>query len=149
MANWARNDPIGSGQWLAKLPADSSRDKAVQSYASALGAEYPESAAKWVSSIVDEPTRFTSIETLARQWMGIDQKAGQAWLSQTTLPPERQQQVIKQATSAPGGGARAGGGAVVTPLAGNITTYSTSSDGTTVIRTTTDGATVIRTISNQ
>jgi ABC-type proline/glycine betaine transport system substrate-binding protein len=53
-------------------------------------------AAPWVESITDQNTRFSQIETIARNWLQADRPSAEAWLAKVNLPDDRKQRLLKQ-----------------------------------------------------
>ena len=71
-------------------------EAAVQAYIGQLAYASPEVAAPWVESITDQNTRFSQIETIARNWLQADRPSAEAWLAKVNLPDDRKQRLLKQ-----------------------------------------------------
>jgi hypothetical protein len=94
VSSWANQDPARAGEWLAALPPGKDQDRLIQSYVSSTSSQYPEYAAPMTAGISDVNQRYSSIETVARQWLQIDPKAAGAWLATTPLPDDRKARLL-------------------------------------------------------
>jgi hypothetical protein len=95
MNNWAQNDPVGAGKFLAGLAEGKSRDSAAQSYVSQLSWQSPELAAPFVNFIADENQRFSSAMNLIHSYKNSDGDAAQKWINGLNLPEEKKAQLLK------------------------------------------------------
>ena len=85
-----------AGQWLQALPPSPSREAAVTAYINQVTGPTPELAAPWVETIIDESSRFSQIETIARRWLETDHATAAAWLARVNLPEDRKKLLLGQ-----------------------------------------------------
>ncbi|MFO1515031.1 MAG: hypothetical protein U1F83_19350 [Verrucomicrobiota bacterium] len=93
MNNWAQNDPVGAGKFLAGLPESKSRDSAAQSYVSQLSWQSPELAAPFVNFIADENQRFSSAMNLTHNYIRSDPAGAEKWIAGLDLDEEKKAQL--------------------------------------------------------
>ena len=82
---WVDDKPEEAGNWLNSLPAGESRDIAAGAYAVKIAASSPEAAARWAEDIGQESLRQSRMEIVGETWMGIDDVAARAWITQSPL----------------------------------------------------------------
>ena len=92
---WGRNDPTGSGQWLATLPEDKGKQNLVQNFANSIAYQYPELAAPWAEALTEETARNSALENVAQQWLRTDSTSARAWIDKTSLPDDVKQRLLK------------------------------------------------------
>ena len=90
MATFRRGqtEPGGGSEYLNDLPDSPTKDYAVSAFAREISREDPEVAMQWATSIQDEASCVSTLESIARNWYRQDQEAAQQWIEQSNLPRE-------------------------------------------------------------
>ncbi len=92
--NWAQVDSAGAAVWLQNLAPGRSRDSAIAGYVGTVADSDPQKATQWVAAIVDEKTRLSVMEWIARPWLRMDEAAARAWIEQSELSQETKQELL-------------------------------------------------------
>ena len=85
---WGQTEPGGASEYLNGLPDSPTKDYAVSAFAKEISHEDPKVAMQWATSIQDEASRVSTLESTARTWYRQDQEAAQQWIEQSNLPQE-------------------------------------------------------------
>jgi hypothetical protein len=107
ISGWTQNDPQGASKWLETMPAGKARDSAAQQLVGQLSYQEPALAAKWALELYasaatqtpkpGQPVRSAStsqLESLARNWMNIDEKAARAFIQQAPFSDETRKMLL-------------------------------------------------------
>ena len=90
------SEPETMAQFLDRLSASPTRDRAIEIYHERLLIGSPTAAARWVRSLPRSERSDEMIEKTAREWMRTNPEAAETWLLETVLPPERKERLLRQ-----------------------------------------------------
>jgi hypothetical protein len=92
----ASKNVADAAQWLDKLPVGEVRDRAVMGFSNYAGRRDPEGALAWAVTISDERDRLQQVESLVKQWRGVDEAAARKWLDSSTQLTAEQRRRIQE-----------------------------------------------------
>lgn len=92
---WASKDAEAAAEWLATLPAGTTKDAAIPSLARKIAGEDPEAALSWALAVSKPESRNALCESLARDWMRHDPAGARNWVGSSSLPPETKTRLLK------------------------------------------------------
>ncbi len=115
---WTEKDSVAASQYLATMPASTSKDNAVAGFARQLDREDPASAMVWANTIADTELQASTVRSVAESWVRSDKDAAVSYMQSSGMTAEQQAEVIQNATrggrdfggrGGPGGGPGGGG----------------------------------------
>jgi hypothetical protein len=115
---WTEQDSVAASQYLATMPASTSKDNAVAGFARQLDREDPASAMVWANTIADSELQASTVKAVAESWVRSDKDGATAYMQSSGMTAEQQAEILQSATrgggrdfggrGGPGGGGRGG-----------------------------------------